>query len=143
MDIIIFTTYHLVKGGDLNHHGTLFAGRGAEWFVESGFIAASTLLNPENIVCLKIHGMEFRRPVHKGEIVCYESRIVYAGKSSLTAYITMKSVKSSALVLEGFITFVHINEQGKPVAHGIEITAITDEEKELQQRAKSLKEKKR
>ena len=25
----------LVKSEDLNHHGTLFAGRGAEWFVEA------------------------------------------------------------------------------------------------------------
>jgi hypothetical protein len=28
----------LVKSEDLNHHGTLFAGRTAEWFVESGFL---------------------------------------------------------------------------------------------------------
>ena len=31
-------TMRLVKSEDLNHHGTLFAGRTAEWFVESGFI---------------------------------------------------------------------------------------------------------
>ena len=38
--------YHydrLVKSEDLNHHGTLFAGRSAEWFVEAGFIAAGAL----------------------------------------------------------------------------------------------------
>ena len=29
-------TNRFVKGEDLNHHGTLFAGRAAEWFVESG-----------------------------------------------------------------------------------------------------------
>lgn len=46
-----FTTYHLVKSEDLNHHGTLFAGRGAEWFVESGFIAAANLVNPKNLIC--------------------------------------------------------------------------------------------
>ena len=32
----IYKTYHLVKSEDLNHHGTLYAGRNAEWFVESG-----------------------------------------------------------------------------------------------------------
>ena len=57
MDVKTFTNYHLVKSEDLNHHGTLYAGRCAEWFVESGFIAAATLTRPENIVCLKIHGM--------------------------------------------------------------------------------------
>ena len=39
MEIRIYRTYHLVKSEDLNHHGTLYAGRNAEWFVEAGFIA--------------------------------------------------------------------------------------------------------
>ena len=34
-------TCRLIKSEDLNHHGTLFAGRCAEWFVESGFIAVA------------------------------------------------------------------------------------------------------
>ncbi|NTU75550.1 MAG: acyl-CoA thioesterase, partial [Anaerolineaceae bacterium] len=41
MDIQTCVTQHLVKSEDLNHHGTLYAGRTAEWFVESGFIAAA------------------------------------------------------------------------------------------------------
>ena len=40
MKIKSFSTYHLVKSEDLNHHGTLYAGRSAEWFVEAGFIPA-------------------------------------------------------------------------------------------------------
>ncbi len=52
----------LVKSEDLNHHGTLFAGRCAEWFVEAGFIAVASVLPAENIVCMKIHGLEFSRP---------------------------------------------------------------------------------
>ena len=34
-----FITHHLVRSEDLNHHGTLFAGRSSEWFIEAGFIA--------------------------------------------------------------------------------------------------------
>ncbi|MDP4267148.1 MAG: acyl-CoA thioesterase, partial [Bacteroidota bacterium] len=56
----IYTT-RLVKSEDLNHHGTLFAGRTAEWFVECGFISAAELVGAEQIVCLKIHGMYFTR----------------------------------------------------------------------------------
>ena len=45
-------TTRLVKSQDLNHHGTLFAGRMAEWFTESCFLAASRLLGrPEDLVC--------------------------------------------------------------------------------------------
>ena len=105
MEIITYTTHHLVKGEDLNHHGTLYAGRGAEWFVEAGFIAAASLTRPENIVCLKIHGMEFSRPVHLGEIICYESKIVHTGKSRIVAYIVMKG--KDQIIVKGFITFVN------------------------------------
>jgi acyl-CoA hydrolase len=45
-----FPTFRLVKSEDLNHHGTLYAGRSAEWFVESGFIAAYAFVNPKNII---------------------------------------------------------------------------------------------
>ena len=36
----MYETLHLVKGEDLNHHGTLFAARAAGWFAEAGFAAA-------------------------------------------------------------------------------------------------------
>ncbi len=81
------TVHHLVKGEDLNHHHTLYAGRGAEWLVEAGFIAASSLLPAEYVLCLKIHGMVFSRPVSPGEVVKFESRIVLTGRSRLVAYI--------------------------------------------------------
>jgi len=35
MNIETLTIYHLIKSEDLNHHGTLFAGRGAEWMLKS------------------------------------------------------------------------------------------------------------
>lgn len=37
----VFKISHLVKSEDLNHHGTLFAGRTAEWLVEAGFVTAA------------------------------------------------------------------------------------------------------
>ena len=40
MNIKTYVIHRHVKGQDLNHHGTLFAGRGAEWFEYSrhGFL---------------------------------------------------------------------------------------------------------
>nr|MBP8858314.1 acyl-CoA thioesterase [Anaerolineaceae bacterium] len=76
MDVVSFTTHHLIKSEDLNHHGTLYAGRSAEWFVESGFTAAASLCGPEHILCVMIHGMEFSHPVQLGEIVTFTSKIV-------------------------------------------------------------------
>lgn len=136
MKIESLTIHHLVKGEDLNHHRTLYAGRGAEWLVEAGFIAASNLLSPEFVLCLKIHGMTFSRPVRPGEVVRYDSQIVKTGKSSLTAYIRA-SVKGEQTV-DGFITFVYVDEHGKSRPHGITIEAETEEQIEWQRRALEL-----
>ncbi len=55
---------HLVKPEDLQHHGTLFAGRMAEWLVETCFIAASRFTGrPEDVVCMDAHGINFKKPI--------------------------------------------------------------------------------
>lgn len=132
---------HLVKSEDLNHHRTLYAGRTAEWFVETGFVAAASLLPPQNIVCLKIHGMEFLRPVRAGEIASFHGQIIAAGRSSLIAYVRMQ-VKDRQVV-EGFITFINVDEEGSPVPHGIVVEPSTPEEEALAERAKCLRTQQR
>ena len=138
MEINQLSMCRLVKGGDLNHHGTLFAGRGVEWFVESGFIAAASLTNPESTVCVKIHGMVFTRPVKKGSLIRCESKIVYAGRTSLVAYVKILIHPSNEFVVDGFLTFINVDSQGKPTPHGLQIEALTSEDQELQARAKAL-----
>ena len=131
-----FTTHRLVKNEDLNHHGTLYAGRSAEWFVEAGFIAAAGLTRPENVVCLKIHGMTFSRPVQAGEIVEFDSRIILAGRSSLHAHVRMLAM--GEFVMEGFITFVHVDHDGRAQPHGISIEPASAEDQALQERVREL-----
>ncbi|MDP4207445.1 MAG: hotdog domain-containing protein [Bacteroidota bacterium] len=134
-------TMRLVKSEDLNHHGTLFAGRTAEWFVESGFIAATTLLDPKGVVCLKIHGMHFSKPVKPGQIIKLASKIVYAGKSSIIAYITVSVNNDPKFVVEGFVTFIYVDENTKPCAHYVEINPVTEVDKALYEAARNLKNK--
>lgn len=136
MNIQTFTNYHLVKNEDLNHHGTLYAGRTAEWFVESGFIAAASLSDPAHTVCLQIHGMVFKRPVHRGDIACFTSRVVYTGTSKLVTHIEMSV--NDCLVVEGFITFVHVDLEGNASPHGVEVIPATPEEQSMYQRARGL-----
>jgi acyl-CoA hydrolase len=134
-----FTTYRLVKSEDLNHHGTLFAGRGAEWFVESGFVAAAQLLPPQNLICVKIHGLNFQQPVRVGETVCYTSCIVNAGKSSLTAYVKVCKNNCNDVVVDGFATFVHVDANTKAIPHGIELEATNEEDLKLMETAVQIK----
>ncbi|HEX2968834.1 MAG TPA: hotdog domain-containing protein [Bacteroidales bacterium] len=134
-----YTTLRLVKSEDLNHHGTLFAGRTAEWFVESGFIAASSMLDPKSVVCLKIHGMHFSKPARAGQVVGLVSKIVYTGKSSVVANVKIRLNGETVNIVDGFITFIHVDESTKPKAHNIEIVPESQEDKELYEIAKNLK----
>jgi acyl-CoA hydrolase len=132
-------TMRLVKSEDLNHHGTLFAGRTAEWFVESGFIAAASLLNPQSIVCLKIHGMFFTKPAISGDVLKFSSKVVYAGRSSITSYVHVEKNGADKPLVDGFVTFIHVNEETRSAPHYIEINPVTEEDKLLFETAKGLR----
>lgn len=132
-------TMRLVKSEDLNHHGTLFAGRTAEWFVESGFISAASLLNPQHVVCLRIHGMFFTKPAKSGDVLKFSSKIVYTGKTSLTSYIHVEKNGDEKPLVDGFVTFIHVNEESKSAPHYLEIKPVTDSDKALYETAKNLR----
>ena len=136
MGFPVYTSMRLVKGEDLNHHGTLYAGRTAEWFVESGFISAASQTRPENIVCLKIHGMTFSHPIRKGEVVTFKSRIVKVGKTRIISLI--EAWVNDKLSVRGFITFVHVDLEGNPLPHGLEFVPVTEEEIALFEEASKL-----
>ena len=123
--------HHLVKGEDLNHHGTIFAGRAAEWLVEAGFCATAYLMDPKDTVCMTINGMTFTKPAPKGRIIRYESRIIKAGTTSMIAYIQVFFAKSNDFIFDGFMTFVHLGEDGKKAPHGVKVVPTTDDEKAI------------
>lgn len=137
MEPISYTTYHLVKSEDLNHHGTLYAGRTAEWFVEAGFIAAASLTRPENIMCLKIHGMTFTAPVMPGALAKFESKVVLTGRTRIVVCIKLSSEGTE--VVKGFITFINVDANHRPLPHGKVIDPVTDEDKALYEEATQLK----
>jgi acyl-CoA hydrolase len=138
MEIKKYVSHRMVKGEDLNHHGTLFAGRTAQWFVEAGFIAAASLTHPKNTLCLKIHGMLFKKPVQNGNVIRFESRVVHSGVTSLTTFIQVFDSDTEGFLLEGFITFVHVDETERPTPHGLVIKPSEPEYIKLQERAKNL-----
>lgn len=138
MELRTHSLCRLVKSEDLNHHGTLFAGKTAMWFVEAGFIAVASLTHPENIVCLNIHGMLFKKPIANGLIVRFESRVVLAGRTRLVAYVKVLGNRDEDFLLDGFISFIHVDLQGKPLPHGVVVEATDPEDIALQEQAKKL-----
>jgi acyl-CoA hydrolase len=129
----------LVKSEDLNHHGTLFAGKTAMWVVEAGFIAAASLTHPENIVCINVHGMLFKKPVKSGQVIRLDSKVVLASKTRLVSYVKMLDNVTEEACMDGFLSFVHVDLQGKPLPHGIVLDLTDPEDMALLEKAKALK----
>lgn len=135
----VHSTNHLVKSEDLNHHGTLYAGRCAEWTVEAGFIAVSYELDPRNVVCLRLHRLEFIHPVKAGHIITMNSQIVRTGRSTLTVYIETRDSRDSDVVTsKAFISFCYVDENTKSRPHGLEFTPSDDRERALNEKATEL-----
>lgn len=110
----------LVRPENLNHHDTLFAGTTAMWFVESSFIEASRVYgDPSKIVCIKIHGMKFIRPGNNGDILQIDSVLAHVGKTSLTVYTKIYRRVDGEQLVDGFVTFVTVDAEGKSMPHGI------------------------
>lgn len=133
---------HLVKMGDLNHHGTLFAGRSAEWMVEASFAAAACEHGqPDEIVCVHINGITYKKPIDRGEILVIESRIAKVSATSMVVHAEARSEISGTAYLESYMTFVCIDvatRTKKP--HQIVLDEPADDrEKELRARAAGLR----
>ncbi|MDR7856547.1 hotdog domain-containing protein [Tissierella sp.] len=126
----IVKTSRLVKSEELNHHGTLFAGRMAEWFVESCFICgAKATQKPENIVCVNIHGLSFKIPGNKGDVINLESRIAKVGRTSFIVYGKLtRNSDYNTILSDGYITFVFIDKNNKTIPHGLVLDNPMDEE---------------
>ncbi len=115
---------HLIKPEDLQHHGTLFAGQMAKWLVETLFIAACRFIGrPEDIVCVQIHGLSFTRPVGNGDIIEIKGRVALAGATSVTCYGAAACEGDASPRVTGMATFVTVDKQGKPYAHGLSLPA--------------------
>ena len=114
---------HLIKPEDLQHHGTLFAGQMAKWLVEACFVAAARLVGkPEDVVCVQIHGIGFKKPAQNGDIIEIKAKVAFAGTTSITvggeAYVNEEPVSS----VSGMATFVTVDKQGVPYKHGITLS---------------------
>ncbi len=130
----------LVRPEDMNHHGTLYAGRLAEWFVEACYICAARSAGlPGTMVCLRIQDLIYKTPVREGEILTLEARAAKVGKTSLAIYGKMVTGDDARIQAEGFITFVCVDECNRPVAHGLSLPPARDaEDKAIRKRAANL-----
>ncbi len=124
-DLPTVESVHLVKSLDLNHHGTLYAGRMAEWIVEVGFLTTRAALrcSPDHLVCLRIHDLDFRHRVEKGASLRLRGEVVHVGRTSITVHVEAFPFQpdgSEETTTDALLTYVHIVE-GEARPHGLKV----------------------
>lgn len=139
-----YKTSKLIKGEDLNHHDTLFAGRMAEWIAEATFMGASDLYGKygetDHLVAVEMHSMKYLGPSFNGDIIRFVSTGVQAGRTSLTVYTKALRNNTDTKIAECFVTFVCIDFDKEKIPHNIVIDeAETDEEKDIVEKFKKIR----
>lgn len=137
-----YEALHLVKQEDLNHHGTLFAARAAQWLIEAGFaVAACEHGNTDEVVMRNVQDLSYYSPTQKGTILKLEGRVVLAGETSMMVAVTAKDALTGEVKIEGYMTFVTISEEdGRKKSHGVVLDEVADpEEQKLRDRALQIR----
>lgn len=130
----------VVLSKDLNPHGTFLAYIATEWFIEAAYSAVASLVKGKNLVCVKIHNIDFLKPVYNGDILSFESVVVSAGKYTFDIYVTAYEQDSpSEPCICGFITYCNVDDKTQPVAHGIVVEPANAAEKALQDKIEKMK----
>jgi acyl-CoA hydrolase len=117
------TTTHLVKGEDLNHHHTLYAGRCVEWCVQMAYIAAQNCFSDQRpLVFMSIRSLSMRSSVQLGEIVHLAGKVDYIGESTIGVRVdgrTLQPHDGGKPVVTGTFLFCTVDTEGRAEAHGL------------------------
>jgi len=118
-----FRTAHLVKGEDLNHHQTLYAGRCVEWCVQMAYLtAANCFAEHRSIVLMSIRSLSMRSSARVGEIVEFAGRVDYVGESTIGVRVHARKLQpkdDKKVVATGTFLFCTVDEMGRSVNHGL------------------------
>lgn len=139
------TKISIVLPPDTNHHGTLFGGRLMAYIDDVATISASRHARLP-VVTASTDYVAFLQPVRQGQTACLTSFVSYTGKSSMEVFV--KVVAEDLLTGErtmcatAFLTFVALDEQGKPASIP-QVIPETPEEKILYESAPKRKEERK
>ena len=119
----VINTTHLVKGEDLNHHQTLYAGRCVEWCVQMAYITAENCFDlPRPVVFMSIRSLSMRSPAFLGEIIQLTGRVDYIGESTIGVRVDARKLQPKVdqkAVATGTFLFCTVDKEGKAIPHGL------------------------
>jgi len=108
----------LVLPNDTNLLGNLLGGKLMHWIDIAGAIAASRHSN-RVVATVALDSLDFRHPVHVGEVVTLKAKLVWTGRTSMEVVVKVygENLKTGNKILtnKANITFVALDENGRPV----------------------------
>lgn len=116
---MIYRTRYMVMPADLNGARTLFGGRAFSWIDSEAYVYASCQLDYTKLVTVNVSEMNFTAPAREGDVVEIGAEVVKFGRTSITLKVIIrnKTTKQNLCVVDR-ITFVALDNDGKPMAHG-------------------------
>jgi uncharacterized protein (TIGR00369 family) len=105
----------LAEPNDVNYSGNVHGGKVMKWIDEIGY-ALSIQFTKKYCVTKFVDDIEFLKPIHIGDLVNLEAKIIKVGKTSLRIKIDVSSTNliknKSKKNCECFIVFVAVDERG-------------------------------
>ncbi|MGC8681636.1 MAG: acyl-CoA thioesterase, partial [Thermoplasmata archaeon] len=117
VDESMVNTVFSVLPEDTNIYGNLFGGKLVEWIDRTAGIVA-VRHSRRNVVTANIDNLSFLEPIKLGDIVILRAWINYVGTTSMEIQVDVYNERSSdgskVLACRAYLTYVAIDEHGKP-----------------------------
>lgn len=108
----------LIMPNRTNHHGALFGGHALGLMDHAGWVAATRYAHA-TMVTVAVDRIEFKVPVHAGQLVELVARITRVGRTSVTVGVDMFAedvlTGERGLATSGSFVFVAIGDDGRPI----------------------------
>jgi len=110
----------IMRPRDLNHQGVVFGGVVLSYIDEAGFVEARRQAY-HRYVTASIGRVDFKAPIHCGDVVSFYAKTLKIGRTSLTVQVDVYAEYSAqqhkrVLVTVAELTYVALDESGRPVA---------------------------
>lgn len=103
---------------DTNQYGTIFGGVILSYIDQAGFVEARRH-GVHRWVTVAVDRVEFKKPVHLGDVVGFYAQTVRAGTTSVTVRVEVEAERyltgEVVPVTEASLTLVSVDPTGKPI----------------------------
>ena len=110
------TSSIMVFPSDTNDYGTMYGGRLIEMMDMVGGICARRF-SSHKAVTASIEDMQFNKPINRGDIIEFKSKVIYTGRTSMVVKtkVTREGYdEAKEICARAYFVFVAMDSNGKP-----------------------------